>query len=182
LLVCSLAVSGIVGAGRGVPAWRRWDADVRARAADQVRELRMLEAGMERLPAMRDSVAARRRRLDSAAVMLLEGESPAQAGAALAAVASDLAAESGVQVNAVQVRADSVYRGHVTRVAVRVSATGDVTGLTELLQQLEGHDLLLHVRELVVTQQAPAAPDNVAEALRVELLVEGLALRPRGRT
>lgn len=137
---------------------------------------------MERLPAMRDSVAARRRRLDSAAVMLLEGESPAQAGAALAAVASDLAAESGVQVNAVQVRADSVYRGHVTRVAVRVSATGDVTGLTELLQQLEGHDLLLHVRELVVTQQAPAAPDNVAEALRVELLVEGLALRPRGRT
>ena len=113
--------------------------------------------------------------------MLLGGASPAEAGAQLATIAGDLAAETGVQVNAVQVRADSAYRGGVARVAVRVTATGDVTGLTDLLQQIEGHELLLQVRELVVSQSAAVAPDNVPEMLRFELLVEGLALDPRVR-
>ena len=182
LLVCSLAVGAIVGAGRGIPAWRSWDADVRGGAAVQVRQLEMLEGGLALLPSLRDSVGARRSRLDSVAAMFVDGDSPALAAAALATIVSDLAEEGGVQVNSVQVRADSAWRSSVARVGVRVSATGDVTGLTDLLQQIEGHDLLLQVREMVVTQPAPTAPDHVPEALRLELLVEGLALRPPRRT
>jgi hypothetical protein len=179
LVIGLLTVGSIVAVGRGVPAWRRWDQSARVAAADAVRELQAIEGASRQLPAMRDSVAAWRRRLDTLAVMVLEGESPAQAAAALATAVTDAADEAGMLIGSVQVRPDSIYKGSFARVAVRLSATADVTSLAQLLQDLEGGELLLSIRELTVSQPAPAAPANTPEALRLEILVEGLAMHPR---
>jgi hypothetical protein len=176
-----LAVGCIGGLGRGLPALQRWDEGARATAAESMRELRSLEVGAGLLAVMADSLAARRQRVDVLSSMVLDGSTPAEAGAVLADVVADAADEAGALVGAVHVRPDSSYRAGLARVAVRLSATSDVTGLAELLQDLEGGELLLAVRELTVTQPEPAAPNGTPEALRFELLVEGLAMDPRLR-
>jgi hypothetical protein len=85
-----------------------------------------------------------------------------------------------VKVGSVQLRADSAFTADgFARVAVRLNATGDVTGLATLLGALEGDSLLIAVRELVVNQPEPAAPSTKLETLRFEMLVEGLAMHPR---
>ena len=70
---------------------------------------------------------------------------------------------------------DSASRNGLARVAVRASGIGDIAGVTRLLQDIESGVPLLAVRELSITQPEPAAPDGRAEALRFEVLVEGLA-------
>jgi len=47
-----------------------------------------------------------------------------------------------------------------------------------MLAALEGGQTLLAVRELSITQPQTSAPADQMEALRVELRVEGLMLRP----
>ena len=69
---------------------------------------------------------------------------------------------------------DDVAYGQA-RVAVRASGIGDIAGVTRLLNDIESGAPLLAVRELSITQPEPAAPDGRAEALRFEMLVEGLA-------
>jgi hypothetical protein len=110
---------------------------------------------------------------------LLSGDSPASAAATLAALVSGTAAQANVRLGAVQVRPDSVARGAFTRVAVRASATGDINGVTQMILGLEKGPMLLAVRELSITQAEPGAPADRAEALRLELLVEGLMLNPK---
>jgi hypothetical protein len=57
-------------------------------------------------------------------------------------------------------------------VSVRIDATADVRGLTNLLTRLERGPTLLVVRALSITQPEPNAE---MEALAVELTVEGLS-------
>jgi hypothetical protein len=181
LVVGIVAVGLILGIGRGLPAWRRWDRTARVAAEDATRELASIESGKRELTALRNSAVAQRRQLQILSPMVLEGASPAEAGALLAAAVTDAAEEVGAQIGSVQIRPDTTYKGNFARVAVRLSATADVTSLAQLLNELESGELLLNVRELTVNQAAPAAPDNTPEALRFELLVEGLAMHPRVR-
>jgi hypothetical protein len=126
--------------------------------------------------ALRDTLRARRDRLALLDSGLVKGDTPSAAAATLASVISETAEEAGVKLGSVQVRPDSARAGTaVTLVAVRADAVGDIRGLTLLLAEIEAGVPLLRVRELSVSQPAPAAPDTQAEALRVELLIEGLA-------
>jgi hypothetical protein len=175
-----VVIGTIIGLGRGIPAWRRWERAVRNDAGATAHSLAVVEAGLRQLPRMRDSVVARRRELETIGSRVFETTSVEEATAALAVYVSDQAAESSVKVGSVQLRPDSTFSADgFARVAVRLNATGDVTGLATLLGALEGDSLLIAVRELVVNQPEPAAPSTKLEILRFELLVEGLAMHPR---
>jgi hypothetical protein len=177
-----LIIGAIISGSRGVPAWLGWQREARASAAEVQTELAHARAGAAARNAVHDSLAARGQRLLALAPALLSGDSPASAAATLAALVSGAAAQANVHLGAVQVRPDSVARGAFTRVAVRASATGDVTGVTQMLLFLERGPTLLAVRELSITQPEPGAPADRAEALRLEFLVEGLVLNARPRS
>jgi hypothetical protein len=166
--------------GRGIPAWRRWDEGVRAEAEGRMEAAARAEAAVRDLPAGLDSLEARRERFLALGGSLLEGESPAAAGAALAGLLSGTAARAGVQLGSVQVRPDTAAAGAFLRVWVRADATGDLPSITRMLTLLEGAPERLRVRELSITQPSPGGPAEQPEALRVEVAVEGLALARGG--
>lgn len=180
LLAGAAAIALLLLVGRGIPAWRRWDAGVRASAAELTAEAARAEAAVRALPTLRDSAEARRARLVALAPALLNGETTASAGAALAALVSGAAAKAGVQVGAVLLsQPDSAARTVFTRVRVRSDATGDLPGLLRFLRELEGGPALLSVRDWSVSQPAAGGPAEVPESLRLEFAVEGLtALGP----
>ena len=165
---------------RGLPAWRRWDADTRASAAEMATEAARAEQTVRLLPASLDSLEARRARFVALGNGVLEGESTAASGAALASLVSGAAARAGVQIGSVQVRPDTASAGTFMRISVRADGTGDLPAITRLLAMLEGAPELLAVRALSITQPAPGGPAEQPEALRLELSVEGLALARAG--
>jgi hypothetical protein len=172
------AIGVIIALGRGLPAWRRWEVSVRRDAVSALHTIAIIEAGIGQIRAVRDSVAARQSRLDLLVERLFESRTVQEATAALALHVSDIAGSVEVKVNSLQLRADSSFaKDGFARIAVRFSGTGDVAGLSGLLVSLEGDSVLLAVRELSVTQPEPGAPDTKPEALRFELLIEGLAMK-----
>jgi hypothetical protein len=175
-------IATVIALGRGLPAWRRWDHSVRRDAVSALHNIALIEAGIGQLRALRDSAAARQIRVDSMAERLFESRTVQEATAALALHVSEVAASVEVKVNSLQLRADSAFaRDGFARIAVRFNGTGDVAGLAGLLVSLEGEDVFLAVRELNVTQPEPGAPDTKPEALRFELLIEGLAMKASER-
>lgn len=166
--------------GRGIPAWRRWDADVRASAAEMAAEAARAESETRRLPAALDSLQARRARYAALGRGILGGESTAAAGASLAALVSGTAARAGVQIGSVQVRPDTAGAGTFMRVAVQADGTGDLAAVTRMLVMLEGSPELLAVRQIAITQPNPGGPAELPESLRLDITVEGLALSTPG--
>lgn len=162
--------------GRGIPAWRRWDAGVRASAAEMAAEAARAEQTVRLLPPALDSLQARRARLVALGRGVLDGESTAASGAALASLVSGAAARAGVEIGSVQVRPDTAGAGTFMRIAVRADGTGDLPAITRMLALLEGAPELLAVRALSITQPTPGGPAEQPEALRMEISVEGLAL------
>lgn len=173
------AIAAIVALGRGLPAWRRWDAETRAGAAELVAEAARAEASVRDERPTRDSLAARNGRFLALAPRLLEGATPATAAANLSAVVSGVATLSNVRVESVELQSDSGGAGSFRRVAVRASLVGDVRGVMATLAALERGPTLLAIRELAITQTEQAGPEDRAEVLRAQLVVEGLALAPR---
>ena len=174
LVIGLLVIGSIVLGSRGIPAWRRWDSQQRAAAAETQRQLARAISDARRLPITRDSASARIRRVDSLRISIMSGATIAEAGAALASLISDLADASNVRAVGISVRSDST-RGALARVAVRVAALSDVEGLVEFLRAVEQDESLLAVRELSVDQADVAAPDTRAEVLRIDLYIEALA-------
>lgn len=175
----ALVIVLLVLLGRGLPAWRRWDADIRASAAEMAAEAARAEQAVRLLPAGLDSLEARRARLVAVGRGALGGGSTAASAAALASLVSGSAARAGVQIGSVQVRPDTASAGTFMRIAVRADGTGDLPAITRMLVLLEGAPELLAVRELSITQPNPGGPAEQPEALRVEVSVEGLALARR---
>lgn len=176
LITGTVVIVLLVLLGRGLPAWRRWDADVRASAAEMAAEAAHAEQTVRLLAPALDSLQARRARLVALGRGVLEGESTAASGAALASLVSGAAARAGVQIGSVQVRPDTAGAGTFMRIGVRADGTGDLPAITRLLALLEGAPELLAVRALSITQPAPGGPAEQPEALRLEISVEGLAL------
>jgi hypothetical protein len=176
-LVIGLAlVAGLLVGFRGVPAWRgRYDHE-RAAASHLALRAAEAQAAVRGSRVRADSLDARRRRFVDLAPAILDGRTPAAAGATLAAIVSGAAAKAGLQVNSVQVRPDSAGPGIFTPVSVHADATGDVRGIAAMLGLLERGPELLAVRSLAVSGAQPAAPGTQPEALHLELTVEGLAL------
>ena len=173
------AVTLVVLAARGIPAYRAWSQEMSAESAEARAALVRARTVAGRANASRDSAAARGRRMVALAPAILSGESVNGAGAALAGILSGAAAQSGVKLGAIQVRNDSMSRGTFTRIGVHAEATGDVRGLTHMLASLEAGPTLLVIRSFAVTQPDPAAGDDRIEALKLELDLEGLMLNPR---
>jgi hypothetical protein len=180
LVIGAVVVAAALLLARGVPAWRRWDADAHTSAAARAREAARVESTVRQLPAGLDSLQARRARYVALGRGILDGESTAAAGASLASLVSGAAARAGVRMGSVQVRPDTAGAGTFLRIAVRADATGDLPAITRMLETLEGGRTLLAVRDVSITQPNPGGPAEQPEALRLELTVEGLALAARG--
>ena len=161
---------------RGIPAVRAWEADRLREAIETATQLTSIRVGRRQLSAHRDSLVARRARLASVDSTLLSGASTSAVAAALASSLEDLSDHNAIKVTSLQIRADSVARGGMTRVDVRPSGIADVVGLAGLLQEIEAGAMPLVVRELDVSQPEPTAADNKPEALHIDVLVSGVGL------
>lgn len=171
----AIAMMLLVAIGRGVPVLREWQTRAIADATDVTRQIASAREAATTLPALRDSLHARRTRLAALDSVLLRGASSSAAAAELASLVDDLAADSRLRVTAMQLRADSAPPGSLAQVGVRLTGIADVTGMSAFLHAVESDDTPLVVRELGVTQSEPTAPDSRVEALRVDVLVVGLA-------
>lgn len=180
LVLGASVCAALIVATRGAPAALRWSAESRANGAQLVAESERARECVGRAKETRDSLRARGARYYALGQSLLQGESVAVGGGALASLVSDAAAEANVRLGSVQVRTDTAGAGAFTTVGVRATATGDIRGIAALLKTLEGGPAMLAVRELSVTQPEPAAGDERPEVLQVQLLVEGIMLTPRG--
>ena len=188
-----LAGAGITTAlfmlAKGFPAWRAWDAGVREAAAETIEEAAHAERSLLAFPAVRDSLVARNARYLELAELIVPGDGPASAAAELATFVSGNATAADLALGALQVRADTAggdaaarsVGSPFARVSVRGDLMGDVDGLTHFLAAIEGGPFLLAVRELAITQPEPAAPADRPEMLRVQFVVEGIALRLSSR-
>lgn len=176
LLVGGIALSALLLLARGIPAYRHWLWHEQENAMHAAREKVRAQALVAAAPEVRDSLSRRAKQLLGLSTRILAGESRASAGAGLAALLSGMAAGSNVKLGTVHILTDSAATGAFTRVGVRADATGDIRGITALLAAFERGPALLSVSELSITQPDMAAPDNRAEMLHLELLVEGLAL------
>lgn len=173
-----IAIAAVALLGRGLPALMGWERIEIARATEGRSRLADARLAIGRAPRVADSARAHGARLVALAPVLLGGDSPATASATLAGILSGAAARANVRVGALQLNADTTSRGTFVRIGVRGEVTGDIAGVTAMLAALERGPTLLAVRELSITQPEPSAPPDHMEALRVELLVEGLMQRP----
>ena len=173
----------LVAFARGLPALRRWQADVRDSSAALTQEAARARMTVARERTTRDSLAARQQRFIALAPLLLRGETPAMGSATLASLISTAATAASVRLGPVQVKAaDTAARGVFSRVGVRAEITGDVRGVSAFLSTLERGPTLVAVRELTIAQLEPAAAADRAEALHVTVAVEALMVRPRPAT
>jgi hypothetical protein len=177
-----LVVSGGVLLGVAVvclriaPAWWRWTEASREGATAAVTELERARATVNTLSTTRDSLAARNARYLALAPAILSGRTPGAVGAALASAVSGAAAGAGLEVGSMSIRPDTGGTALFAQPSVRGDARGDVAGLTRFLVTLERGPMIFVVRQLTVSQPEPGAAADRPESLRVEFVVEALAL------
>lgn len=176
LIVGGTLIAGMIGFSRGVPAWSKWQRDVRVAAAEMSVEVARAEASVARLEATLDSLETRKLRLVQLAPRFVGVESPSAAAGALAALVSGAAQAANVRVSSIQVGNDTTAGTVVRRVWVSAELEGDIRGVASLLSTLERGPTLLAIREMSISQPDPASPADVAESLGVRLRVEGLAI------
>lgn len=178
LVIGLTTVTAIVGFGRGVPAWRVWSSDRIASGHETQVELSRARTDVRGAKNASDTLAARSARLDSLKSVYLEGHSATAAAAGLASAVSRIAEAAGVRVASIGTRVDSSNKTSV-RATASLSAVGDVRAVTRLLTAIERGPLLLSVSSVAITQGEVAAADDRAEALRIELSIDGLVSPPR---
>ena len=171
----SLAIAVLFVVARGIPAAARWQRDQMSDAARAARLFAESSVDPARLREARDSLAARRERLNAIHATLPSARSASAAVAELASILERLADSSSVHVAAIQLRSDSVASSEILEVSVRLNGVADVAGLAGFLRAIAGARTPLAVRDLTVTSPEPTAPDTKPEALRFDVLVAGLA-------
>jgi len=178
------AIAALIVVMCGVPPVRAWSASSVASAREVVAEAERGEQSVSAGGALRDSMRVRGARFVALAPMLLDGSSAATAAATLASLISGAAATADAKLGAVHVRLDTGRRADVgstfARASARADVTADIRGLSRFLRALERGPTLLAIRELSVTQPEPAATADRPEMLRVELVIDGLALARGG--
>lgn len=162
--------------GRGAPLWKQWVNETRDQAWQAQTRAGRLRVVARARAQLASAVAGASREYLALAPRLLDGNTPATAGASLLAMVSNAVIGAGLQVGSIQSSGDSAGR-RFARVAVRGEATGDVKGLTEFLKTLETGPVITGVRELSIDQPEPGAPNEQSEALRIQFVIDGIALR-----
>jgi len=170
------AVLGLIAVFRGLPAWRAWRAEARAAAVESITHEARTGVLLAGLAESLDTLEARTAGVRVVGPALLTGETAAAAASNLAALLADVARQSLVRLDAVDVRADTSKAHALPRVAVEVQATADIVGLSSLVHALERGPVLLAVRRLSVRPQSVDSPTDQVETLSIRLTVEGLAL------
>jgi hypothetical protein len=128
-------------------------------------------------------MAARGARFIALAPVVLDGSSVASGGATLASLVSGAAATANAKLGSVHVKVDTAARGArntFAHISARADLTADVRGLSRFLLALERGPTRLAIRALSVTQPEPGGASDRPEMLRVEVVVEGLALARGG--
>lgn len=174
-IVGMTVIATLFAVARGLPALIGWQQRQTTEVAELSNRASSARAGLRLLPLVHDSLRVRRIRLAALDSALLQGASAPAAAAELAASLDEMAVEARLKITAMQLRADTIVSGALSRVAVRINGTTDVAGLAAFLRAVEGDATPLVVRELSVTQPEPAAVDARVETLHVDILVEGLA-------
>jgi hypothetical protein len=176
LIVGVVTVGALGGIARGIPAARAWNAEQVADAQTSAEQVESVRVGITSRLVVRDRLIARRARLTAVDSVMLSGDSPSAVTAILASLLEDIADDNSLKVGTLQLRGDTVATDGLLRAAVRLTGITDVTGLSGFLRDVEGGSTPLVVRDLTVSQPEPAGPDSKAEALRVDLLIEGIGI------
>ncbi len=168
-------IGALIVALRGVPAWLRWRAEVRAAATDAIAQEQRVNAVVAGFSQSLDSLGSRATRFRAMGPAFLIGASPAEAATMLAAMVGETARASLVRIDAIELHVDSATtRFDMPRVRLEAQATADITGLAAMLRGLEKGPALLAVRRLSVRPQSVDSPPGQVEALVVRFTVEGL--------
>ncbi|HTE44811.1 MAG TPA: GspMb/PilO family protein [Gemmatimonadaceae bacterium] len=175
LTIGATAIGSLFSIGRGLPAGLQWERDQLAEAATLSQQVAVTRSRIRALSTLRDTLRVRQSRLDALDSLLIAGASAAAAASDLASALSDLAEAAPIRVTALQLRADSAAPASLTHVSVRVTGVTDVAGLAGFLRAVEDGDSPMSISELSVTQSEPGAPSNKVEALRVDVVVDGIA-------
>ncbi|MGH7679627.1 MAG: GspMb/PilO family protein [Gemmatimonadaceae bacterium] len=168
-------MASILLAGKAWPAMRKWELAKVALAAETASQLGLAERSVSLVAYAKDSAAARTKKLDAMRSKLIRGATAYSAAAALGALVETLARASHADVLTMTLRPDSVAHNGFVRVAVRLGAESDVSGMLAFLLALETHERPMIVRELSVGQADPGATPTRPEALRFDVTVETLA-------
>jgi hypothetical protein len=182
LVIGAGTVVGLVLVARGLPALRAWELGRLSEAQATTRQLLAVRDGIAVLPALSDSLAARRIRLATLDSAMAGGSSPAGLAAAVAAAVETIADDISLKVVALQLRSDSAAVDGQARAEIRVTGVADIVGLAGFLRELEAGPVPLVVKELGVSQSAPAADSTKPEALRVDLLIVAIGSVERAQT
>jgi len=181
LLIAVVSIGSLVIVGRGVPAWRTWEQRAGASADSAARAAARDQALARNTRAIHDSLAARRARLTALAPTWLGGDSPAAAGAGLAALITRSATDASMTLGGLDIRTDSVGRSPFVPLHVRVSVSGDIQGLATLLAALDRGPVTSNVLALDVQGGDPAAAPQRPEVLHADLTIEALWRPPVAR-
>jgi hypothetical protein len=167
---------------RGLPALKRWELDQVSKASAAANGLSLLRVARASFTTLRDTVAARRKRVAALDSTLLSGASTSELAAALASRLGEIADDNAVKVTALQLRPDTIVSAGLARVEVRLTGITDVAGLAGLIRAVEGQETPLVVKDLTVSQPEPAGSDSKPEALRIDVLIAGLgSIRSRSQ-
>jgi hypothetical protein len=143
--------------------------DLRERAVLLVRA----RAELAGVGALEDSGMHVIRALRTIGPKLLNGNTPAEAGADLAGRLTLVASRHNLKLERMNPSADSAGAGRLRRVGVRVELESDIRGLSALLQTLADGDATLRVEELRLVAVDPSRGDALPEALKTEITLSG---------
>lgn len=124
-------------------------------------------------PEAEKQLAALRQRYDEAVRHLVPGDTPTLAAAALQERVSSLAAEKGVSLQTTQVMRDEAM-GPFRKVALRITASGDLRQLADFLSQLEFGDLRVSVPFIELSRRGAARRDNLQRAVSATIEINGI--------
>jgi Type II secretion system (T2SS), protein M subtype b len=161
-------------ASRGAPAWYAALERAREESASAARSSRDARSLLSSLPAMRDSLIARRATLLGALPLVTSAPDANAAASSLSGAVSRAAADAGLATIAVSLRPDTIVVRGLSRSRVSLEARGDVSGLMQFLLLLEAGPPMMRVVEMTVTQPDPIGEAR-AEELRIMLVAEGVA-------
>lgn len=160
---------------RVLPALARHYAAVRVGATERLATLVRARSLLAAAPAVTDSFAVAARQLVGLAPELVDGETAADAAAALTAELSLIANRAGLRVTSLNALPNST-RGTFVPVLLSGQLEGDIGGLAGFLRAVEGGRMVLSLRSLNVMAADPLEQQPGAEQLRLEVVIAGWRL------
>ena len=128
---------------------------------------------VSRGPETEKQVSALRDRYQQTVAQLVPGDTPTLAAAALQEKVSSLAAEKNVSLQTTQVMKDEAV-GSFRKVALRITATGELRNLADFLASLEYGSLRVSIPFIELSRRGAARRDNAARAVSATIEVAGV--------